>query len=682
MSKSSEAVLKPLNQQIDYLAGRAMMLEDRQDELGDFVSALREFASRAETAGYPELCAAAREAEQQPLSADAMRQAMVKLQNALEQSRAAVPAAAKSPATPAASFAADIELLNDFIVETRDHLTTIEAQVLTLEQDPGNKEAVHATFRSFHSIKGLAGFLELNAIQLVAHEVETLLDQVRNGALVVTPTMVDAILAGADYLKTDVARVEMEVGGAPAGKPEANDAIVRRVQALMSGAEPPADAPAKTVALPEIASDTQEAQAEGGQRDARKTAESRIVKVDTTKLDFLVDMVGELVIAQSLIRHDGDLSSVSTPQLQRNLAQLSRITGEVQKTAMAMRMVPIGQLFHKAVRLVRDLTRRAGKRAEVDIIGEDTELDRTIVEDLSDPLVHMIRNATDHGIEPPEERRAAGKNPVARIGLKAYHQAGHIVVELSDDGRGLSREKILKKAVERGLIQKGATLSDKEVFNLIFEPGFSTAEQVTDVSGRGVGMDVVRLKIVKMRGQVDIESQPGKGTTFFLKLPLTLAIIDGLVVGVGNQRYIVPIFGVREIFRPTADCIFTVENQSEMIRVRKNLLPVVRLHRRFNVAPKSEALTDGVAIVAESLGRRFCLIVDELVGKQEVVIKSLGETFKRIRGLAGGAILGDGKVGLIIDMDAVFGGAAGIGLTHIDQAAGDTHGPATGGVNG
>jgi two-component system chemotaxis sensor kinase CheA len=325
---------------------------------------------------------------------------------------------------------------------------------------------------------------------------------------------------------------------------------------------------------------------------------------------------------------------------------------------MSMRMVPIGQLFQKSVRLVRDLSRKSGKRAEVEIVGEDTELDRTIVEDLSDPLVHMIRNAADHGIEGPEERVAAGKSPVARIGLKAYHQAGHIVIELSDDGRGLQREKILKKAKERGLVQDGSNLSDKEVFNLIFEPGFSTAEKLTDISGRGVGMDVVRKQVQKMRGRVEIESQAGKGTTFHIKLPLTLAIIDGLVVGVGPERYIVPIFAVHEIFRPKPEAYFTVESRNETLMVRGHLLPVVRLHRQFSVEPRTREITDSVVVVAESGAKRFCLVVDELIGKQEVVIKSLGETFKQVPGVAGGAILGDGRVGLILEMEGIYGEAA------------------------
>jgi two-component system chemotaxis sensor kinase CheA len=439
------------------------------------------------------------------------------------------------------------------------------------------------------------------------------------------------------------------LGGAAPAEPASNTALLEKVRQLMSGK--PAEPNVEPIAAPSAPT------ADVPATEARKSDanESRLVKVDTAKLDFLVDMVGEIVIAQSMIRHDGNLVSTGHAKLQRNLAHLERITGEVQKTAMSMRMVPVGQLFQKSARLIRDLTRKSGKRIELDLVGEETQLDRTIVDELADPLMHMIRNAADHGIELPEDRTKAGKNPVARIGLKAYHQAGYIAVEISDDGRGLSREKILAKARERGLIQDGASLADKDVFNLIFEPGFSTAEKVTDLSGRGVGMDVVRRQVQKMRGRVDIESRLGSGTTFVIKLPLTLAIIDGLVVGVGEQRFIVPIFVIHEIFQPRAETIFTVEGRKEMMLIRGNLLPVVRLHERFSVKPRSTELTECVVVVAEAHGKRFCLVVDELIGKHEVVIKNLGTMFKDLPGVAGGAILGDGRVGLIVDMDGVFG---------------------------
>jgi two-component system, chemotaxis family, sensor kinase CheA len=639
-----------LSKMLDELGGRAMLVEDDEPELVRFRKSLAELSERAESAGCDVLARGALELSCSGTSADSIRQGLLHLQSALDQSTPQTTQAAGG-ISEFPSIAHDPELISDFIVEASDHLANVETQVLALEQNPADKEAVHAIFRGFHTIKGLAGFLELPAIQRVAHEVETLLDQVRNGQLAITPEMADVILAGADYLKTDIVRLQRVLSGSKEEVSASGDGLIARVHALMS-LEP--SAPSKAIEV-ESASNTpvqEKAPAE------TKATESRLVKVDTDKLDFLVDMVGELVIAQSILRHDGELSWASNPQLGRNLAQLARITGEVQKTAMSMRMVAVGQLLQKSVRLVRDLTRKSGKRAEVEIVGEDTELDRTIVDDLSDPLIHMIRNAADHGIETPEERVKAGKSPVARIGLKAYHQSGHIVIEISDDGRGLMRDKILKKAQERGLIQDGTHLHDKEVFNLIFEPGFSTADKITDVSGRGVGMDVVRRQIQKMRGRIDIESQPGRGTTFFLKLPLTLAIIDGLVVGVGVERFIVPIFAVKEIFRPQADTVFTVEGRNEMILVRGKLMPAVRLHRRFGIAPRSENIAESVVVVAESGGRCFCLVVDELMGKQEVVIKSLGETFKGVAGVAGGAILGDGRVGLIVDTEGIFGEGA------------------------
>jgi two-component system chemotaxis sensor kinase CheA len=321
-----------------------------------------------------------------------------------------------------------------------------------------------------------------------------------------------------------------------------------------------------------------------------------------------------------------------------------------------MRMVPIGLQFQKTARMVRDLSRKAGKQIVFETAGEDTELDKSIAEELSDPLLHMVRNSVDHGIETPEERRAAGKDPTARIRISAYHQSGQIVVQISDDGRGLNRERILAKAQQNGLIQPGAQLTDNEIFLLIFEAGFSTAEKITDISGRGVGMDVVRRHVQKLRGRIDIQSKAGEGTTFFIRLPLTLAIIEGLVVLVGEQRYIVPIFSVREMFRPTQEMLSTVQGRGEMAMVRGGLLPVVRLHRRFEIAPRTTRLTEGTLIVAESEGRQFCLFVDDLVGKQEAVIKSLGQSFKSVVGVAGCAILGDGRVGLILDVDGIYKG--------------------------
>lgn len=743
-SQSNQAQLRT---KVDELVTQTLLSDSGPEATASLLAALSKIGSEAAALGFGQVLSIATELRSsmersaEPATNQAVLDGLTRLQNALEGApveggRAEAPASKPPSRTgvaegstteaqraaepqPPSSIANDPELLSDFLVESRDHLSTIEQRVLTLEQDPENKDAMNSAFRSFHTIKGLAGFLELLVIRDAAHEVETLLDLARTSKLHITPAVVDVVLEGADFLRTETDRVERILHGKPGGASLPLEPFVRKVHAAIEGAsradhkpsvtavevteldreagwhsEPatvvpaisatglvPGSTSAAEPANPAAMNSASSYPATGGKEPGRKefdqpaakelaaegetktpdtkraggSPEARFVKVETGKLDFLVDMVGELVIAQSLVQHDGGLKSVSNPKLSRNLSQLSRITGELQKTAMSMRMVPVGQLFQRSVRLVRDLARKAGKKAELEVAGEDTELDRTIVEELADPLMHMIRNSADHGIEFPEERERAGKNPTARIGLKAYHRADHIVIEVSDDGRGLDRNKLLKKARERGLVQDGANLSDKEVFNLIFEPGFSTADKVTDISGRGVGMDVVRRNIQKMRGRVDIESRPGAGTTFFLKLPLTLAIIDGLVIGVGSERYVIPIYVVREIFKPRAEAVFTLEGWREMLLVRGTLLPVVRLHRRFGVEPRSTELFESLAVVVESGEKRFCLIVDELIGNQEVVIKSLGDTFKHVSGLAGGAILGDGRVGLILDTEGLHG---------------------------
>ena len=595
---------------------------------------------------------------------DLLSKGIAQLQVALENGPAAAGGEPGSGSS-AAILAQDTELLNDILTESNEHLSAVESQLLTVEQDPTNAEAIHSAFRSFHTIKGLAGFLELTAIQQVAHEVETVLDRARNNKLRITPAVIDVVLAGKDYLQQAFRRLEPAVRGEPRQPAPDNRDLLERVRALVqapSEAEPGAkDSQDGNAERAEpAAEDSLDGRAERDAPDKpaaqerQSATEARIVRVDTSKLDFLVEMAGEMVIAQSQVSQDPHLKDLESPRLQRNLAQLARITEALQKTAMSMRMVPIGQLFRRMNRLVRDLSRKSGKQVELELAGEETELDRTIVEALSDPLIHMVRNSLDHGIETPEERRAAGKDPLGRVRLKACHEAGHIMIEVSDDGRGIDREKVLAKAREKGLIAEGARPTEQEIFNLIFEPGFSTAQRVTDVSGRGVGMDVVRRQLTKLRGRVEIQSTLGQGTTFFLKLPLTLAIIDGLVIGVGRERYVVPLFAVREIFRPTREMVSTACNQGEMVLIRGRLLPLVRLYRRFHVQPRTEDPSESVFLVADDGGRTFCLMVDEFVGKQEVVIKTLGDLTKNSSGIAGGSILGDGKVVLVLDLNGIF----------------------------
>lgn len=623
------------------LAGEAETGRDRPA----WLAALDELASGAGAPNRPSLAAEAASLRTELLALpagsrtffDAVEAGVERLHKSLENSN---PAAAT---VPAASIAHDPELIADFIVESRDHLRTIEQIVLALEHDCTLTDPIHAMFRAFHTIKGIAGFLECHAICDVAHETETLLDRARNGKVTLTPPVIDVILASADYLNRDLNRIES--GGPDVPAPTAE--LIARIRAAGKGGETRVEDDLKSI------SDALSA-ADANAPARRQGAPVRSIRVDTAKLDFLVDAIGEMVIAQSLIRHNPDLAKVQSAALMRNVVQLTRITGEVQKTAMSMRMTPIGTLFRKMTRLVRDLCRRFGKQAEVITFGDDTELDRNIVEELADPLMHMLRNALDHGVEMPDRRIASGKPATARVELRAAHHGGHIVIEIADDGRGIDREAVLRKAAQQGLIQAGADLSDNDIFALIFEPGFSTAERITEISGRGVGMDVVKKHIQKLRGTIETTSTPGKGTTFRLKLPLTLAIIDGLVVGVGSERYIVPIFAVKEMLRPTPGMVSTIEGAREIALIRDRVLPVVRLYRKFGIQPATEDPLESLLVVAESQATEFCLMVDKLIGKQEVVIKSLGERLQDIPGVAGGAILGDGRVALILEMNAIF----------------------------
>ena len=393
----------------------------------------------------------------------------------------------------------------------------------------------------------------------------------------------------------------------------------------------------------------------GNALGATVVKESSSIRVDVEKVDLIINLVGELVITQSMLAQTAStLDPVMHERLLSGMGQLQRNARDLQEAVMSIRMMQMDYVFSRFPRLVRDLTAKLRKEVRLVTFGKATELDKSQIERIVDPLMHLVRNSLDHGIETPEERIAAGKDPVGEILLSAHHQGGNIVIEVSDDGAGLNREKILAKAIERGmLIGDAEILSDDEVWQMIFAPGFSTADKVTDISGRGVGMDVVKENIQDMGGHVEISSRHGSGSTIKIVLPLTLAILDGMSVKVGNEVYILPLNYVIELLQPRAEDIHCVTNDEQVMHVRGEYLPLTALHRVFDVADARRDPTKGIVVIVQAEGQRFALLVDQLVGQHQVVVKNLETNYRKVAGISAATILGDGSVALIVDVPAL-----------------------------
>jgi two-component system chemotaxis sensor kinase CheA len=555
----------------------------------------------------------------------------------------------KKPVKPAtvvideelATFAADPELGSMFVTDGLEHLGSIEQTILKLEAAPGDLALVNDLFRPFHTIKGNAGVLGIASIETFSHKLETWLDLARSGAHPIGPQEFDVVLKAVDVLTAMVTELPARVAGQPVTDlRDAQEAVLAAVDALIGGGpQTPAAVSIEPVATPSAEPDAAPVWVE----------EDSTIKVSTRKLDALVDLVGELVIAQAILAEHPAVQRSGDERVTRQLAQIRRITSDIQRGSMSMRMVPVRRTFQKMVRLVRDLSKRFDKPTTVTVIGEDIELDRKLVEQLTDPLMHMVRNTLDHGIEPREVRAAAGKAEPAEIQLRAFHRGGGVVVEIADDGCGLDTERIHARAIAQGLVNEAVPMSAAEIHELIFRPGFSTADRVTELSGRGVGMDVVRRNIQMLRGRIDIQTTRGLGTTFALHLPLTLAIVDGLVLGVGPDRFVIPTPSVQESLRPQPHQVHTTGGRPSMVQVRDRLIPLLHLGQAFGIHSARQLASEGTVVIAEDNGRPVALVVDELLGKREVVIRSLGEVFRGVRGIAGGAILGDGRIGLILD---------------------------------
>jgi len=593
-------------------------------------------------------------------------------------------AAAKQPQSFAAAKQRDadtIALLGEFLSESEEGLSRADQILMTIEDTVASADSINGLFRVFHTIKGVAGFLELFDIQSLAHTTESLLNGCREGIYPLIGARLDlvfdatammrkiltelavAVEASLEFMTAEdipslVARLQaaleptFEGGVRKAEEREELESLHEDLR-LPGPSPPPDEVPeesSQSVAAEAVAPVANKAQGSEGGGDPKLRA---TIKVDLERVDRLVEMIGELVVVEAMVVGAPEIAHSASARVRNCLSQLEKVTHDLQDVGMRMRMLPVSGVFQKMARMARDVGRRAGKQVRVVLSGEQTEMDRSMVEQISDPLVHMIRNSIDHGIEPPEVRRQIGKPEEGKVRLSACHEGGHVVIEIADDGRGLNREAILKKAIAQGLIQATDTLSEDDINSMIFAPGFSTAEKVTDISGRGVGMDVVRRNIDAMRGRVTIKSVIGQGTTFKITLPLTLAIIDGMLVACGKERYIIPTLSIIESIQPEPAMLVTQGANHEMLNMRGNILPLLRMDRLLGAKDAIQDPSKGLVVIIEGSGRRVGLLVDEVIAQQQVVIKSMGEGVGEVPFVSGAAILSDGRVGLIVNVEGI-----------------------------
>jgi len=585
---------------------------------------------------------------------------------------------------------ADIDLLTDFVSEAQEHIDNIDSKLLLLEKNPADVDLLNAVFRVFHTIKGAAGFLALDDIAHLAHSTENLLDAARKGDLQLADAKMDIVFESLDTMKKIIANVKLDLEkGIKNNKHDIKvDTLVERIVGITSKPSNKNNQTMKetnnnSFVIPssgsieegykKIAEDennkTNLDSSSGTTTMLLSTRIKEAIKVDSENLDKLIDAIGELVIIESMIQQDSEISNITSSKLLRNMSQMNKITRELQQIGMSLRMVPVKATFQKMARVVRDLSKKSSKRIEFITSGEDTMLDKSVVDRIGDPLIHLVRNCVDHGIEKTaEERIKKGKPECARIELHAFHNGGHIYLDVRDDGKGLNKSEIVKKAIEKGLARKDQALADNEIYNFIFLPGFSTAKKVTDVSGRGVGMDVVKRTIADLRGNIEINSEDNIGTTFSIRLPLTLAIIDGMLVLTGSERFIIPTLSIVKAIKPKAEDILTIAERGEMVRLRDNLVPMYRLSSLFDINDAKKNAEEAIVIVVEDSGKLAAILVDELLGQQSTVIKSLGATLKGLPGISGGSIMSDGKVGIIVDVGGIIALATNKNRAHAKMA--------------
>lgn len=575
------------------------------------------------------------------------------------------------------------EMRQSFVTEGLELLQNAEQRLLAWGEKGEDPESLADLFRSIHSFKGNCGFFGFVDMEKLAHQMETILDRCKAGSPLSVDNPADILLVALDLLQNAV----NDISSGQPGLIPTLDASLSDLQKLLPpmlgeiliGEGVKAEHIASAVATQKkpvgeilidqgAASPAQVNTALQKQQVSKKnqpppaakpvaraaTTQRQDIRVDLTKLDTLINLIGELVIAENMLIHNPDLKGLELENFNKAGQHMSKLVRELQELAMTIRMIPVSGLFRRMIRLVHDISAKSGKKVELVLLGEETEIDKTVIEIISDPLVHLLRNSLDHGLEPPDERLAAGKSEKGILTLSARHEEGEVWVTVKDDGRGLNRERILEKALSKGLIEgDGSDLSDKEIYNMIFLPGFSTAAKVTDISGRGVGMDVVKRNLEKIKGKIDVSSIPGQGSRIDLRIPLTLAIIDGMMVRVGDTTAILPTLSILEAFRPNQEQITLTPDGDELAKVRENFFPILRLYEILGKTPDSKVLSDGILIVLEHQDDRFCLFVDEIVGQQQTVIKGLSDFIGSVAGVSGCTILGDGGVSLILDIGSL-----------------------------
>lgn len=604
------------------------------------------------------------------------------------------------------------EILEDFLVEAFELIEQIDHDLVELEANPEDLELLNRIFRVAHTVKGSSSFLNFDILTKLTHHMEDVLNKARHGDLKITPDVMDVVLESVDMMKTILRNIRDSGNDLVDGLQV--DSICTRLSAVSNGEEkidlineadetedineaPTSsndDIDVNSLSESEVEAEIERLlkarKAEDKARKQSKKSESakqstpkpspkapenkakavvqssgsnleQTIRVEVKRLDHLMNLIGELVLGKNRLlkiyddveeRYEGEKF---LEELNQVVSSLSLVTTDIQLAVMKTRMLPIAKVFNKFPRMVRDLSRDLGKQIDLEISGEETELDKSIVEEIGDPLVHIIRNSCDHGIEDPNDRLLVGKPEKGTIQLKAYNEGNHIVIEIVDDGNGIDSEAVRRKAVEKGIIgdREASAMSDKESYSLIFKPGFSMAEEVTNVSGRGVGMDVVKTNIEKLNGIIDIDSEPGKGTIIKLKIPLTLAIIQSLLVGSQEEYYAIPLASVKETVRVPIDNIYTIEGKN-VLRLRDEVLSLVRLSDLFGVKQVFESGEQTYVVIINIADSKLGIIVDNLIGQEEIVIKSLGNYLQNIRGIAGGTIRGDGKVTLIVDVGIIM----------------------------